>query len=95
MFIALEFSPHAKMKDRRMELQFSEFQQIVRERNESTILALQCAVSVLRRVREITPERRESVVAFVGDLIAIGRGTRPFFKVDQQPNLSSATDPLS
>ena len=65
-----------------MEMQFSDFQQMMRERNESTILALQCAVSVLRRAREITPERRKSVVAFVGDLISTGQGPGDFFDAD-------------
>jgi len=68
-----------------MILQFSEFQQMVREGNESTILALQCAVSVLRRARELAPELQKPVVAFVRNLIHSEQGEDNYSNLMEHP----------
>ena len=62
---------HTNTEGATVGLELSEFQKIVRERNEMAILALKCAVTVLRHAREITPCHQKPVVAFVRELISL------------------------
>jgi hypothetical protein len=51
--------------------QLAEFQKIIRERNEITTAALECAVFVLSRVREVSPHQQKLLLNFVRNLISI------------------------
>ena len=52
-------------------MEFKELGQVVREKNEMTRSALECAAFVLSRARELPPNLQKSMLTFVRDLISI------------------------
>jgi hypothetical protein len=52
-------------------LQFSDFKQIIRDRNEITKVALECAVCVFRRARELAPDQQKPMLSLLRKLISM------------------------
>jgi hypothetical protein len=71
MLIAQESISQTDRKRFQMDLQFSDLQQIIWDKNEITKVALECAVLVFRRARELPPEQQKPVLAIVKDLISV------------------------
>jgi hypothetical protein len=58
-------------KDRKMDLELSEFQRIVRERKEITASALECAGFVFECARELSPHQQRPMIELVKRLISV------------------------
>ena len=54
-----------------MALQFTELQQIVGDRNEITLVALECAIFVLGRARNLPPEHQRPMLYLLMELISL------------------------
>ena len=57
-----------------MDRQFPEFQQMIRDRNEITRAALECAVLVLSLARELPSEHQKPMIVLLKDLISLEEG---------------------
>jgi len=51
-------------------MEFQELQQMIREKNELTKSALECAAFLLNRARELPPDQRKHMLKFVSNLIS-------------------------
>jgi hypothetical protein len=54
-----------------MNSQFLEFKKIIRHRNEITSTALECALLVFRKAREMQPEHQKPMLEILRDLISM------------------------
>jgi len=52
-------------------LQFPEFHRVIRERNEMTRVALECAAFVLSQALRLAPDQRKPMLALMRDLISM------------------------
>jgi hypothetical protein len=73
--------------------QLAEFQQIIRDRNEITTAALECAVFVFSRVREVSPHQQKPLLEFVRNLISMRQNGEDLkIPIPQDVDMSPVSD---